>query len=92
MLPFGISAAVQQFAADTVAAIGSHEGLVALDFHRTLEAKTLTAAAASGEAPRSEQAVLGIGHLVLSLEDPEDFVSALNGRMAEARTLPTPAG
>jgi hypothetical protein len=77
-LPLGVSAAVERFGRDAVAAIGSHEGLVLLDFHRDVDARTLTADAAAGDPKSGEQATIQIRHLILSLEDPEGFVQAVN--------------
>lgn len=91
-LPLGISAAVEQFGRDTVAAIGSHEGFVLLDFHRTIEARTLTAAAAAGEAKTSEQATIPVRHLILSLEEPATFVDAMNERLGMRERSNSAAG
>jgi hypothetical protein len=78
---------VEQFGRDTVAAIGSREGLVLLDFHRTVEARTLTAAAAAANPPTGEQATVQVRHLILSLEDPEGFAQAVNEQSGGRGTL-----
>lgn len=78
-LPLGVSAAAQQYGAETLCAIGSYEGLVRIDFTRTVEAEVRPPDLSMRQTEAPSSATVGFSHLILSLEDPEACVAVLNG-------------
>jgi hypothetical protein len=74
----GVSAAFDQMGRDTVAALGSHDGLVRLDFSRPVEGTVRPADLSPKGQPGPEPATIRFQHLILSMSDPAGFVQAVN--------------
>jgi len=84
-LPFGVSAAVETLGSDTLCVIGSREGLVALDFDQPVDTRTRPLDHPAADQSNLEDQTVRVQHLILSLEDPEGFVRALNETVGSRR-------
>ncbi|HEX8917869.1 MAG TPA: hypothetical protein VF898_05175 [Chloroflexota bacterium] len=78
-LPLGVSAAAERFADQTIAVIGSHEGLVMVDFTDTVDARKVVPEHDDSESDSGPRGIQ-VRHLILSLKDPQGFVEALGQR------------
>lgn len=79
-LPPGLSAAMEQLGRDTVAVIGSYDGLIAIDFEEPVEAR-LNPTDSSSQGEPANAATVQFRHLILSLEDPQSFTTDLTKRI-----------
>jgi hypothetical protein len=69
-LPIGVSQAVEQLGRDTICVVGSQEGLVAVEFRDQVEAQVQPSRDAG-------PATIQMKRLILSLQDPDGFLKAL---------------
>ena len=91
-LPLGVSAAVDRLGRDTLAAIGSYDGLVIIHFKEMVDARVAPTGGSAAERTAADQAPVKLQNLIVSLEDPEGFVSRVRERVGgAARTAETSA-
>lgn len=76
-LPPGVSSAVEQFGAEVLCAVGSHDGLVRIDFNRSVQGETRPANVTLTERPEAPESSVEFQHLIVSLEDPDGFITAV---------------
>lgn len=89
-LPLGVSAAVDRLGRDTLAAIGSYDGLVIIHFKEMVDARVAPTGGSAAERTAADQAPVKLQNLIVSLEDPEGFVSRLKEQVGSAaRTIET---
>jgi hypothetical protein len=91
-LTMGISAAVENLGRDTVAVVGSYDGLVTVNFKEMVGSHVRPTGPTSNTSEKDEGAgTIRFQHLILSLEQPEEFVNALNGSLQNAGVSARPA-
>jgi hypothetical protein len=94
-LPLGISMAAEQLGRDTIAAVTSQDGLVMIDFAQPVEARKGPPAqdSDSDDSDTDESdagstgTMLTLQHLILSLQEPAEFVNALQHRIGGAAAV-----
>ena len=77
-LPLGVSAAVEQLGRDTVSAVGAYDGLVAVRFREPIEADVRPIDYSPGDDVVPDASKVTFQRLVLSVENPAEFVQAIN--------------
>ncbi|GAC1645133.1 MAG: hypothetical protein NVS4B2_34700 [Chloroflexota bacterium] len=100
-LPMGVSAAVNTLGSDTIAVLGSHDGLVQIDFREAVPAHVVAPDNAPGGGVRAADGTIGMRRLIVSLQEPGAFIEAFEAQRrgagtpdagAEAAEQPWPTG
>lgn len=77
-LPMGVSSAVSTLGPETVTVLGAHTGLVEMTFREPVEARVPPPDARPNSEPDATDGTIRIRRLIFNLDDPEEFLSALN--------------